>query len=242
MKRSAAPSKTGKRAKGWKPPRRKTVARAYNPTPFGSAYAPRPSGTLVGARLGFPPTIKFKHRYVAHVTTSGAGLQHHLFRCNGLYDPDVTGAGLQPLYFDQLAAIYNHFCVLNSTIKVTSIPQPNTAEDAFRISVWVADSSPPSVSTSTNIAEQTSAVSTVCSSLNPATSVLTRSWSLARCFGGRVGESRFTGTGSSDPSEQSVYCISVQAMDGGVSTVAVYHDVEIEYTAVWSELKDIAAS
>lgn len=241
MKRSAAPTQTGKRARGWKAPR-KTVARVYNPRPSGSVYRPRPSGTLVGARIGFPPTIKFKHKYRAHVTTSGSGLQSYQFRCNGMYDPDSTGVGSQPLYFDQLAAVYNHYTVISSHIKVTSIPAPNTTEDAYRIILFLNDGNAITPATSEAIAEQTSAVSTVCSSLNPSTSVLERSWSLARAFGGRVSESRFTGNAGADPSEQTIYNIVVQAMDGGVSSVAVYHDVEIEYTAVWSELKDIPGS
>jgi hypothetical protein len=41
---------------------------------------------------------------------------------NSLYDPDFTGSGNQPEYFDQLAALYNRYRVYGSAIKVTCIP------------------------------------------------------------------------------------------------------------------------
>ena len=35
-----------------------------------------------------------------------------------LYDPDFTGVGAQPLYFDQMMAIYNYFSCRSSAIHV----------------------------------------------------------------------------------------------------------------------------
>jgi hypothetical protein len=43
----------------------------------------------------------------------------HVFRGNSVYDPDYTGVGVQPYYFDNLAAIYNRYRVISSTIVVT---------------------------------------------------------------------------------------------------------------------------
>ena len=45
------------------------------------------------------------------VCTSGA-LSVYTFNSNGLYDPDQTGTGHQPLGFDQYAAQYNRYRVL----------------------------------------------------------------------------------------------------------------------------------
>jgi len=44
---------------------------------------------------------------------------HHLFRCNGIFDPNVTGTGHQPYGHDSYQALYNHYNVLSSTIVVT---------------------------------------------------------------------------------------------------------------------------
>jgi len=49
-----------------------------------------------------------------------------VFRANGLYDPDLTFTGHQPLGFDQIMPLYNVFTVLSARITVdfisTSVP------------------------------------------------------------------------------------------------------------------------
>lgn len=49
----------------------------------------------------------------------GAGVAAtYVFTANGLYDPNITGAGHQPCGFDQYMALYNEYIVLGSTIRV----------------------------------------------------------------------------------------------------------------------------
>lgn len=50
-------------------------------------------------------------------TTLGVPTEY-VFRGNSLYDPDFTGVGAQPLYFDQLMAVYNYFSVRSCAITV----------------------------------------------------------------------------------------------------------------------------
>lgn len=40
------------------------------------------------------------------------------FRGNSLYDPDYTGTGHQPLYFDQYSEIYNKYRVMGCSIRI----------------------------------------------------------------------------------------------------------------------------
>lgn len=42
----------------------------------------------------------------------------HVFSCNGLYDPDVTGVGHQPRGFDELMKLYDHYIVRKATCEV----------------------------------------------------------------------------------------------------------------------------
>jgi len=43
----------------------------------------------------------------------------HVFIANGLYDPDITGTGIQPMGFDQMMVFYEHYTVFNARITVT---------------------------------------------------------------------------------------------------------------------------
>lgn len=42
----------------------------------------------------------------------------YVFRGNSLFDPDVTGTGHQPLYFDQYSALYSKYRVLGSSLQL----------------------------------------------------------------------------------------------------------------------------
>lgn len=62
---------------------------------------------------GFPRNLAVKLRY-CDVATLGASLgatDTWVFRCNSLFDPDVTNPGHQPYYFDQLSALYKRYRV-----------------------------------------------------------------------------------------------------------------------------------
>lgn len=64
---------------------------------------------------GIPLSRTVKLRYSAQVSMNNPiGGAVHNFRANSLFDPDLTGVGSQPLGFDQMAALYNHYVVLGS--------------------------------------------------------------------------------------------------------------------------------
>jgi len=69
----------------------------------------------------FPARLRCKLRYneVVSIDSTVGFPGHALFRANGLYDPNYTGGGHQPMGRDQLALIYNHYKVVSSVISVT---------------------------------------------------------------------------------------------------------------------------
>jgi len=72
--------------------------------------------------------------------------------------------------------------------------------------------------------------------------ILCAAWSAKKYFGkGVLANTDLQGTATSSPNEQSFYTLYVQSLD--LSTSANHWAiVEIQYIAIWKELKDVAQS
>lgn len=70
------------------------------------------------AGLGLPSKKFVRLRYCDQrtITSTLGGLSKYLFAANGLYDPDITGAGHQPYGFDQWMTFYKYATVRKSRI------------------------------------------------------------------------------------------------------------------------------
>ncbi len=192
--------------------------------------------TSLGSQ-GFPKKLKVVHKYVEALNfTAGTPSDVRQFSCNGLYDPNITGTGHQPLYFDQLSGIYNHYTVFRSWCKyilvTTSVP--------CLVSHYIEDDT--TVSSGTQSAEMSTATVTTHSNLAVKPTVLTRSWNGKEFFGGDLFDNDLlTGSASANPTEQMYFTFNVTAMDG--VTIPSYSVlVEVHYEAVWDELRTIAQS
>lgn len=79
----------------------------------------------MGNDFGFPDKMVTNLRYVDAINLTGAvgTVGANVFRMNSCYDPDLTGTGHQPMYFDQIcgavgSAPYSKFRVIGSRITV----------------------------------------------------------------------------------------------------------------------------
>lgn len=86
----------------------------------------------------FPTSLREPHLHYydyGQTLLSSAGLATtRFFSANGLYDPDITGTGHQPMGFDQLMLFYEQATVLNSSITVTFIG----LSQASRVAVYLS--------------------------------------------------------------------------------------------------------
>lgn len=75
-------------------------------------------------QFGFPKKIITILRYYqSDVLTSNLGsIANTVFRMNSLFDPDFTGTGHQPMYYDRYAALYSNYRVLGSRLSTTFYP------------------------------------------------------------------------------------------------------------------------
>lgn len=199
--------------------------------------------SMVPLGLGLPKRILVTHKYREFVTsTSTTGIATvYRFSCNGMFDPNITGTGHQPLYFDQLSAMYNHYTVIGSKATLKLIPTTSTTA-ATKFAFIINDDTVSTPTTIDGLAEQSKGSSWVvpAASNNPRT--MSKTWSAKKTFGGSVlANDELKGDPTANPAEQSYFQLNFQAADE-TATVAFFVEWAIEYIAVWSELKDIAQS
>jgi hypothetical protein len=204
-----------------------------------------PNPNTFGARLqagmystGFPRMMHFTHIYTATLNlTSTTGVANvYQFSANGMFDPDITGTGTQPTYFDQLTPVYDHYTVFRSRCTYSFL-----ADKDANVVMYIEDDT--TTATSINSAAIQPSASTHVVTLQAALpTVIRRDWDAKQYFGGDVFDNDdLQGSVSANPVEQSYYTIVHQAQDAS-STAVLRGVIRIEYDCVWDELKGIGAS
>lgn len=110
-----------KRLWGFKPRRyRKKSRRSGTHKRAVSKKYGSPRVSVFKSPSGFPDKVRCKVRYEESLTfTQALGtLATNVYRGNSCFDPDFTGTGGQPYYFDQLMSIYLFYRVYGCKIEV----------------------------------------------------------------------------------------------------------------------------
>lgn len=181
-------------------------------------------------------------RYVSQCTLApqaGGLAVGHVFSMNGLYDPDYTGTGHQPLGYDQYMNFYHHYTVTHAKIKVTFLANASAAQGLVYLS---RNSGVAVITARDDLAEQPSTKLAPIQKDGAAKQiVLTDSVNLSTLLGQNVlNEDNNAGAIASNPVEGYYWHVSAASFDGNIgSTVAV---VEIDYKVVLHEPKDLAGS
>lgn len=106
----------------------KTIAKRK----YGYKKPKKNAVNLVGGRNGPRTGIAsrvvtcLKYHQRLNLSLTGAVANDYIFRLNSLFDPDYTSAGHQPMYFDQLAAIYNKYKVFKTSWVIKMIVSSDT--------------------------------------------------------------------------------------------------------------------
>lgn len=199
--------------------------------------------SLVDVGLGFPSKIKTKLKYTGFLprTSTTGTIDDYVFSLNGLYDTDITGGGHQPMYFDQFMAIYNHYTVIGSKIKLTAAAlQSNTVPAVCCL--WPNDDSTITPGGVNARVEQSGNKHILVGSTGDSVREMTLGFSAKKVFGGDpLAQEKLQGDASNNPSDGYFAVVSTVAADG-VSTVSVTYQVDLEYIVVFDELKDIGTS
>lgn len=89
--------------------------------------------SIVYRGIGIPSTYFTKLKYTVQYNAGSVGSPfiEYLFRMNSVFDPEFALGGGQPMYYDQITAMYRSYCVFGSGINLTFTQKTNTTEAAF---------------------------------------------------------------------------------------------------------------
>lgn len=160
------------------------------------------------------------------------------FSCNGLFDPNITGTGTQPLYFDQMMTFYNHYYVDKSWMEVEI--RGSTASKDLLVVGYVDDDT--TTSGIVSAMQRPGAISFTC---NPGVSMpcpkLKLAWNADKTFGATTASNpSFRGNATTNPEEESYY--TIQISDSGLGSFDLPVKVRIWYSCIFTEFKTVAAS
>lgn len=207
-------------------------------------YWPRPTKSL--QRTGFAKSALVKLRYTTTLSLNpGAGTPGtNVFSANGLYDPDITGVGHQPMSFDQWMTFYDHYTVLGSKISANFM---NPFASFLLCGIDLRDKASAVTTNIENIAEN---AGTIYTNLEPVGSgrpmkTLRKTFSAKKFFTKRNvrDEKDLEGTSGANPVEQAYFHVWLMSADGSSDPGATFPvQVTIEYIALFTEPKAINAS
>ncbi len=205
------------------------------------------SNTIVDSFLPIFPNIavrKLRYATANIITTTSGVLNTHVFSLNGLYDPDYTGTGHQPMGFDQMMPFYNHYHVTKARVHVIFSMVESDRAGCIGLKV-TPDTTPPGShedlleegrncwDTIAGAPSTTNGTKTLRCSVNvPAVNGLSRANFLA--------DTDYQGTIISNPSEQTF--IHLCAWSSQLVSFSVRFDVIIDYEAVFTEPRNLTPS
>jgi hypothetical protein len=178
---------------------------------------------------------KLTYYDVATISTGAGSAGTRVYSTNGLYDPDVTGAGHQPMPFDQLMLSFEHYVTTSAKITVNFKNTSTTATQSVALSL---NASATPVTAYGSLAENGVLVRDRLGMYPYGDSVKTLSLPINI---GKFGDVRnlldnpnYEGSLSSNPAEQSYFHISCWNPDT-VSSIDCICEIWLEYQAIFRE-------
>lgn len=175
--------------------------------------------------------------------TSGV-LGTYVFSLSGLYDPNITGTGHQPMGFDQLMAFYEHYHVLRCKAIVTFMCRSPNGHGQVALKV-TPDTAPPG--SGTDLVEEGRAVTDSVGGDNyqaQGTRTLSIDVDVPRVNGltrqNYLADTDLQGTIASNPTDQTY--LQLCHWSPSLNTMTVEWNIVLEYTAAFTEPRNLSSS
>lgn len=195
-----------------------------------------------------PDTVMVKLRYHTNILLDpSVGLAaNHFFRANGIYDPDETGSGHQPMGMDQWATFYNHFQVLGSRCTARFVSQADAAASGTALAGVGLQRDTTAVTNPDAVVEARDANTRIMTSANAKQEIsVSRNFSAKRFFGVKDvrDNDHLQGLCSgSDPGQTAYFNVFLAPLVGSADVVSSTVSVLIEYIVLFKERKELPSS
>jgi len=196
-------------------------------------------------QAGFPLKNRTLLRYnetVAINPGAGGALGTYQWRANDVFDPNLTGAGHQPLGRDIFAQLYSHYVVLHSRLTLTAMTMDAAVSTPVGVGVYLTD---PGQAIAGNTAEALieqgnsayDLVSSLITSSNTHIVKLVCDFDAKKWFGVNdvVDNINIGGETNGHPQDVCAFTVFVQDMTRSLDVGNVWVNVNIEYDTLFSD-------
>lgn len=168
-----------------------------------------------------------------------------VWSANGLFDPDITGTGHQPIGFDQMMAVYEHYTVIRSKITCTFI---NNSDDPVRVAIMLSPDS--TILTDTSRIMENGLIKTAVMDSKDGTgqriTTLTLDCDIKKQMGRKsykdlLDDENLRGDSAANPVEQTYFIVLTWGAFAA-SDANVLYDCSISYDSIYTEPRKLAIS
>ena len=233
---------------------KKWIGKSSNPSQAAASAITKakPLGILWKAPPPFVDNkiVKLKYHAAANLSVTAGAMTYQTFRLNSIYDPDLTGVGGQPRYYDQLLSAtgpYLRYRVIGCKVKIQFV-NDNTAAGALGyVGMYARDSTAAAISSTdlTGLTELPNTKYTVLGTMNSSKGIIPMKayWNIAKVMGIQdIADSEDAeGAYNGNPTDSVLLDVYYYPLDGATTT-SIYALVDLEYIVQLMDLNTVAAS
>lgn len=203
--------------------------------------------TLGAGSSPFPPSYLTSHRYVETFTLNPGVATPDVvyYSCNSLFDPTSAVGGHQPLGFDQMTVLYDHYTVIGAKATIRFFSDSDSPSlGANMCYSYVNDDSTAVLTYDTVLEQGKGVVKSLTTANSGGTCTVTQKFSAKKFFGitDVKDNEQLKGTASTSPAEQAFFVVGAQGVSAATNPGAIYCNITVDYITIWTERKDLAQS
>lgn len=185
-------------------------------------------------QLPVPNRMIIKMRYCDQnpLDASGVAASTFTYALNGLFDPDVTTTGHQPMGFDQFAALYQQYKVLGARVTLEACGPPASSVSDQYIGIQFHENASYAPSVITQIIERGRERHSVIGNQTNRVK-LVMNWSAKKWYGNNYKGMDTAGTISANPAELAYVSVFATRADNTENPDPITYVITIDYIVEW---------